>query len=52
MLLLDQRSAKTLADVQQSYIEASDELRLDEWRGRGRAVMVLENLARLISPLL
>jgi cardiolipin synthase len=52
LLLLDQRSAKVLAAVQQSYVEASDELRLEDWRKRGRSVMVLENLARLISPLL
>jgi cardiolipin synthase len=52
LLLLDDRSAQTLADVQRSYIEDSEELRLEEWRKRGRPAMVLENLARLISPLL
>lgn len=52
LLLLDEHSAKALAGVQQEYIEASEELRLDEWRKRGRPVMILENLARLISPLL
>ena len=52
LLLLDERSAQALADVQRGYIEASEELHLDEWRKRGRPVMMLENLARLISPLL
>lgn len=52
LLLQDDRSAEALADVQRSYIENSEELRLEQWRKRGRPAMVLENLARLISPLL
>ena len=52
LLLLDDRSAGALADVQSRYLKESDQLHLEEWRKRGRPVMVLENLARLISPLL
>jgi len=52
LLLEDDRSAEALANVQRSYIKGSDELRLEQWRERGRPVMVLESLARLISPLL
>jgi cardiolipin synthase len=52
LLLLDELSAGALAQVQSGYLQASEELRLDDWRKRGRSVMVLENLARLISPLL
>lgn len=52
LLLLDERSAASLAAVQQTYLDASEEIRLDSWSKRGRPVMVAENLARLISPLL
>jgi len=52
LLLLDDRSAQLLAEVQRGYLEESDELHLEQWRKRRRPVMVLENLARLISPLL
>lgn len=52
LLLQDDRSAEELASVQQDYIDSSEELRLEEWRKRGSPAMVLENLARLISPLL
>lgn len=52
LLLLDENSARALADVQRGYIEASDKLQLEEWRKRSRPMMILENLARLVSPLL
>jgi cardiolipin synthase len=52
LLLQDDHSAEALANVQRGYIQESEELRLEEWRQRGRPAMVLENLARLISPLL
>jgi len=52
LLLQDDHSAEALANVQRGYIQESEELHLEEWRQRGRPAMVLENLARLISPLL
>lgn len=52
LLLLDQRSAAALDALQRGYLEGSTRLQLDEWQNRSRAMMVLENLARLISPLL
>jgi hypothetical protein len=38
--------------VQRRYIAESEQLHLDSWSKRGRVVMVAENLARLVSPLL
>lgn len=52
LLLLDRDSVAKLEAVQHGYIENSDEVRLESWTKRNKAVMVAENLARLVSPLL
>ena len=52
LLLLDQESVAKLETVQRGYIEDSEQVKLDSWLKRGRAVRVAENLARLVSPLL
>jgi cardiolipin synthase len=52
LLLLDSQSVAMLEAVQRRYIAESEQLHLDSWSKRGRAVMVAENLARLVSPLL
>jgi cardiolipin synthase len=52
LLLLDQQSVAKLEAVQRGYIEGSEQVRLDSWVKRGHFVMVAENLARLVSPLL
>ncbi len=52
LLLLDKASVAALEAVQRGYIEGSEPLELERWRERSRAVMVAENLARLVSPLL
>ena len=52
LLLLDRESVAKLETVQRGYIEDSEQVQLESWVKRGRAVMVAENLARLVSPLL
>jgi cardiolipin synthase len=52
LLLHDRASVAKLEAIQRGYIEGSTQLRLETWAKRNRAVMVAENLARLVSPLL
>jgi cardiolipin synthase len=52
LLLHDSASVAALESVQRGYIVDSEPLGFDCWAKRGRAIMVAENLARLVSPLL
>lgn len=52
LLLLDAESVAKLEAVQRGYIKDSEEVRLESWTKRNKAVMVAENFARLVSPLL
>ena len=52
LLLCDASSVAAMEKIQRRYIGASKPLKLDEWLKRGHPVMVAENLARLVSPLL
>lgn len=52
LLLLDRASVEHLEAVQRGYIEGSEPLRREAWVKRSRLVMIAENLARLVSPLL
>jgi cardiolipin synthase len=52
LVLYDEASVATLAEVQDGYLAASEELRPDEWRRRPYPVRVAENVARMLSPLL
>jgi cardiolipin synthase len=52
LLIHEPSVGAALRAVQAGYIEASDMLTLAEWRARPRAKRVLENIARLVSPLL
>jgi cardiolipin synthase A/B len=52
LLLYDPVSVAALEAMQRRYIADSKPLELDEWAKRGRPIMVAENLARLVSPLL
>jgi cardiolipin synthase A/B len=52
LLLHDPASVAALEAVQRSYIVDSELLDYDGWTKRGRAIMVAENLARLVSPVL
>lgn len=52
LILHDHAASAALGAVQQNYIKRSDLLTLEAWNTRPRATRLLENLARLISPLL
>lgn len=52
LLLLDPPSIVQLRTIQNGYLEASDEVRADEWRQRSGLRKLAENGARLVSPLL
>lgn len=52
LLLLDRDSISRLEKVQEGYLRRSDELGLDQWRGRSRVRRTGEAIARLVSPLL
>jgi cardiolipin synthase A/B len=52
LLLHDPASVAALEALQRRYIADCKPLELDQWSGRGRPIMVAENLARLVSPLL
>lgn len=52
LLLYDTASIGHLIEIQDSYIAASNPLLLDSWRERPRLRRVLENMARILSPLL
>lgn len=48
----DPKFTAQLRALQQSYIANGKELDLEQWRNRGLHMRVLENLAKLLSPLL
>lgn len=52
LLLLDSASVAALEAVQRAYMKQSDRLELGIWSRRGLPIMIAENLARLVSPLL
>jgi len=52
LLLYDADAIKRLQAIQDDYIAASDPLRLAAWRTRPRRQKLLENIARIMSPLL
>lgn len=52
LILHDGEASAGLVEVQRGYIARSDPLTLDAWRARPRLGRILENLARLVSPLL
>jgi cardiolipin synthase len=52
LLMFDHQSVAGLEEIQRGYIEDSEHLSAETWEKRSRALMVVENLARLISPLL
>ncbi|MGH6624802.1 MAG: cardiolipin synthase [Burkholderiaceae bacterium] len=51
-LFYDANIAQALVAVQQGYIRGSEEIRLDVWRRRPFGQQLVENLTRLVSPLL
>jgi cardiolipin synthase len=52
LLLLDTASVDRLEEVQRGYLEHSDEVELAAWRARPAIRKLIENIARLVSPLL
>ena len=52
LLLLDDRSVAQVEAIQQNCIVASDAIDLAAWRARPRWRKTIENIARLVSPLL
>lgn len=52
LLLYDADAIKRLQAIQDDYIAASDPLQLAAWRTRPRRQKLLENIARIMSPLL
>jgi cardiolipin synthase len=52
LLLHDPASVAALEAVQRHYIADSKPIEPDQWAKRGRPIMVAENFARLVSPLL
>jgi len=52
LFVYDPAFAKNLRQLQQSYIDDSDRLDAEDWRGRPFRYQFLENLFRLVSPLL
>jgi cardiolipin synthase len=44
--------AQALSDIEQAYMRGSEEVRLDEWRKRPFHEQLVQNLMRLVSPLL
>jgi cardiolipin synthase A/B len=52
LLLVDGPSLTRLHELQDSYIAASDELSLEEWRRRSPFRKLAEGAARLVGPLL
>lgn len=52
LLLYDADAIRRLQAIQESYIAASDQLQLAAWRARLRRQKLLENIARIMSPLL
>jgi cardiolipin synthase len=52
LLLYDADAITRLKAIQEDYIAASDQLHLSKWRTRPRLQKLLENIARIMSPLL
>lgn len=52
LLLFDRDSLASVTALQRGYLERSDRLELDQWRARAASRKLLENIARLVGPLL
>jgi cardiolipin synthase len=52
LLLYDAPAIARLTEIQEGYIAASSLLDLDSWNSRPRLQRLLENIARIMSPLL
>ncbi|AEI37773.1 MAG: cardiolipin synthase [Zymomonas mobilis subsp. pomaceae] len=52
LILYDEDAISQLRDIEIDYLKNSDELDKNAWRRRPRHHKIMENLARLVSPLL
>ncbi len=52
LFVYDQAFTASLVDLQRTYLEGSEELRLGAWQRRGRVQRGMENVARLFGPIL
>jgi len=52
MILYDREFTRQLRDLQQSYLDQSQEVSLDDWEARSQGQRLAENVARLVGPLL
>lgn len=52
LLLYDAEAIARLTEIQEDYISASNQMDLDLWNTRPQLRRVLENMARIVSPLL
>jgi cardiolipin synthase len=52
LLLIDAASVAQVEAIQRNYLLHSDHLDLITWRQRSRWRKIVENIARLLSPLL
>jgi cardiolipin synthase A/B len=52
LAIYDAQFTSDLRKLQLEYLQGSQWLQLDEWRKRGLTTKLLENIARLVSPLL
>ena len=51
-LFFDQDIATQLVEIEEGYMRASQQITLDQWRRRPFAQELVQNLTRLVSPLL
>ena len=52
LILYDQPSVAAVETIQRGYLDASDQLGLEDWRRRPALRKLLENIARLLNSLL
>ncbi|MBM6592459.1 cardiolipin synthase [Microvirga pudoricolor] len=52
LLVYDEASAARLVTIQEGYLRDSESLTFEEWRRRPFAIRIVENLGRMLSPLL
>jgi cardiolipin synthase len=52
LAIYDREFTGRLEELQATYTGQSRALNMTEWRARGRGVVLLENVARLLGPLL
>lgn len=52
LMIHDDAATQALESIHHHYVSASDRLTLEEWRARPVVVKLVENLARLLTPLL